>query len=157
MPGVHELAQLNIARMREPMDSPSMADFVANLSRINALADVSPGFVWRPLEDDEPALVERLVGPLTLVNFSVWRDIAALSDYVHKSAHADIMRRRREWFDRLEEASMVLWWVPAGHRPILEEAVDRLTRLRRQGPTPEAFTFASRFDPAYSPQPLLVP
>jgi hypothetical protein len=117
-----------------------MADFVANIERINALAELADGFVWR-LQGDPP---ENPFGPMTLVNMSVWRDVAALSDYVHKSGHVEIMRRRREWFTRLEEASMVLWWVPGGHVPTIHEAAQRLDLLRRLGPTPAAFTFSSR-------------
>jgi hypothetical protein len=140
---VFNLAQLNIATMREPVGSPVMADFFASLDRINALADAAPGFVWR-LEGDPP---ENPFGDMTLVNLSVWRSVEALSDYVHKSAHVEIMRRRREWFARLPEASMVLWWVPAGHVPTVREAANRLAVLRQAGPTPDAFTFATRFDP----------
>lgn len=136
------LAQLNIAAMIESFDSPRMADFVANLGRINALAESAPGFVWR-LKDDPP---ENPFGSTALVNLSVWRDVASLSDFVHRSAHVEIMRRRREWFARMDEASMVLWWVPAGHEPSIHEAADRLHRLRAHGPTAEAFTFASRFN-----------
>jgi hypothetical protein len=120
-----------------------MADFVANLDRINAIADSAPGFIWR-LEGDPP---ENPFGPMTLVNLSVWQNVEALSDYVHKSAHVEIMRRRREWFMRIAEASMVLWWVPTGHIPTVQEAADRLDRLRRLGSTPDAFTFATRHDP----------
>ena len=134
------LAQLNIATMKEPADSPTMADFMANLDRINALAESAPGFVWR-LVGDPP---ENPFGPMTLVNLSVWRDVATLSDFVHRSAHVEIMRRRREWFDRLAEASMVLWWVPAGHVPTVAEAAHRLGLLRQHGPTDAAFTFSSR-------------
>jgi hypothetical protein len=139
----HQLAQLNIASMREPLDSPVMAEFVANLDRINAIADASPGFVWR-MKDDPPV---NPFGPTMLVNLSVWQDVRTLSDYVHKSAHTDIMRRRREWFARQEEASMVLWWIPAGHIPTVEEAAQRLSLLRTQGSTADAFTFAARHEP----------
>jgi hypothetical protein len=136
------LAQLNIATMQEPAGSPVMADFMANLDRINALAESSPGFVWR-LEGDPP---QNPFGPMTLVNLSVWRDVATLSEFVHRSAHVEIMRRRREWFARLAEASMVLWWIPAGHIPSVEEAADRLDLLRQRGPTDAAFTFSARYD-----------
>jgi len=135
------LAQLNLATLVEPLDSPRMADFVANLGRINALAEASPGFVWR-LRKDPP---ESPFGPTVLANLSVWRDVASLSDFVHRSAHVEIMRRRREWFARMEQASMVLWWVPPGHEPTLHEAAGRLQLLRAQGASAQAFTFASRF------------
>jgi hypothetical protein len=147
MTGVHELAQLNIAAMREPLESPSMSDFVANLDRINALAEASAGFVWRLSDAYDNATTRRHFGDTTLVNMSVWKDVTSLSDYVHKSAHVEILRRKREWFERMTEAYVVLWWVPAGHRPTLDEARERLDLLRREGPGPAAFTFASRFDP----------
>ena len=142
----HQLAQLNIATMKEPAGSPAMADFMANLDRINALAESAPGFVWR-LQGDPP---ENPFGPMTLVNLSVWRDVATLSGFVHRSAHVEIMRRRREWFTRLSEASLVLWWVPAGHQPSVHEAADRLKLLRLHGPTAAAFDFSSRHHPPAS-------
>ncbi len=143
MCSTQNLAQLNIAAMREPLDSPGMADFVTNIDRINSMAEAAPGFIWR-LKDDPPA---NPFGEMTLVNLSVWEGIESLSDYVHKSAHAGFLRRRREWFTRLAEASMVLWWVPAGHLPTVQEAAERLHLLRRNGPTRDAFTFAARHEP----------
>jgi hypothetical protein len=140
-----ELAQLNIALMKEPLESPRMADFVANLDRINALAEASPGFVWRLKTDDGNATALRPLGEQTLVNISVWRDVESLHHYVYRSMHVEIMRRRKEWFERMEQAFFVLWWVPKGHRPTIEEAVARLERLRTQGPTSQAFTFRERF------------
>jgi hypothetical protein len=133
------LAQLNIAMMRAPADSPQMAEFFANIDRINALADAAPGFAWR-LKGDPPV---NPFGANALVNLSVWHSVAALSDFVHRSGHMEIMRRRREWFARAEEATLVLWWVPVGHEPTVEEAADRLNLLRKSGPCAEAFTFAT--------------
>jgi len=137
----YELAQLNIAVMKAPMESPEMADFVANLERINALADGSPGFVWRLQEDAGDTTATRLMGEGMLVNVSVWRDLDALTRFVYRSAHAEIMRRRKEWFERMQEAFVVLWWVPGGHRPDIAEARSRLDLLRAMGPTADAFTF----------------
>ena len=94
----YELAQLNIALMKEPLESPRMADFVANLERINALAESSPGFVWRLQTDEGDATALRPLGEDTLVNLSVWKDVASLNKYVYQSAHVEIMRRRKEWF-----------------------------------------------------------
>jgi heme-degrading monooxygenase HmoA len=131
----YELAQLNVAIMREPLESPGMADFVANLARINALAEDSAGFVWR-LQTEEAD---------TLINISVWRDADSLNEYVYKSAHAEIMRRRKEWFERMREAHVVLWWVRRGHRPGTAEAIERLELLRAGGPTQEAFTLRRAF------------
>lgn len=145
---IYELAQLNIASMRYPLDSPEMADFVNNLGRINALAEASPGFVWRMQTENGDATALRPLGEHVLVNVSVWRDAQALNAYVYKSEHVEIMRRRREWFERMNEAFMALWWIPRGHRPTITEAVARLERLRRDGPTPHAFTFQKVFSPA---------
>ncbi len=142
-----ELAQLNIARMKAPMDSPQMAEFVANLERVNALAEAAPGFVWRLQTDEGDATALRPFGEDVLVNMSVWRDVDSLRDYVFRSGHVDIMRRRREWFERMADAYSVLWWVSAGHRPGLEEAQERLASLRRDGATPAAFTFRHVFGP----------
>lgn len=144
---MYELAQLNVAAMKTPLDSPAMADFVGNLDRINALAEQSPGFVWRLQSGDGDATAFRPLGEHVLVNLSVWTDVASLSRYVYRSAHVEIMRRRREWFDRMSAAYMVLWWVPVGHRPTVEEAVARLERLRTDGPGPSAFTFAQAYGP----------
>lgn len=154
---IYELAQLNIAVMKDSLDSPAMADFVNNLDRINALAEESAGFVWRLQTEEGDATTIRPLGDKTLINLSIWVDIGALNDYVYKSAHAEIMRRRREWFDRMQEAHFVLWWVPAGHRPTIEEAVSRLEVLQKQGPTALAFNFRNPFQPpnaqGSSPQP----
>ncbi|MDH1728087.1 DUF3291 domain-containing protein [Ectopseudomonas chengduensis] len=129
----YHLAQLNIAWMKTPLESPEMADFVANLERINALAEGSPGYVWRLQDEAGDATAIRPFGDEVLVNMSVWQDVQSLSDYVYKSAHTEMLKRRREWFERVEQAHQVLWWVPAGHRPSLVEAVERLAHLREYG------------------------
>ena len=144
----YEIAQLNIGVIRGPMDSPVMAEFAANLDRINALADRTPGFVWRlQTEEGNATAIRPFEDDNLLLNMSVWRDIESLSEYVYKSAHVEIMRRRREWFERMSEAFLVLWWVPKGHRPTVEEAVAKLDVLRRAGPSPAAFTFRQAFAP----------
>jgi len=137
-----ELAQLNIAHMKGPMDSPVMADFAANLGRINALADASPGFVWRLQTDSGDATAIRPFPEVdVIVNLSVWRDLESLRRYVYESGHLDMLRRRREWFVQPQQAFQVLWWIPQGHRPTIPEAIERLERLRRDGPGAEAFDF----------------
>lgn len=141
----YHLAQLNIALMKEPLESPRMADFVANLDRINALAESSPGFVWRLQTEEGNATALRPLGEQTLVNISVWRDVESLSRYVFRSAHVEVMRRRKEWFERMREAYVVLWWIPKGHRPNIAEAIARLDLLRAEGPTKDAFTFRRAF------------
>lgn len=147
----YELAQLNIAIMKEPLESPTMADFVANLDRINALAESSPGFVWRLQTDDGDATALRPLGDDTLVNMSVWKDVESLNYYVYKTAHVEIMRRRREWFDRMREAHVVMWWVPRGHRPTIADAAEKLALLRANGPTADAFSFRNAFPPPDAP------
>ncbi|MCC5859572.1 MAG: DUF3291 domain-containing protein [Ectothiorhodospiraceae bacterium] len=141
----YELAQLNIALLRDSLESPLLADFVANLERINALADEAPGFVWRLETEEGDATALRPLGDEVIINLSVWKDIESLHAYVYRSAHAKIMSRRREWFHHMKEAYLVLWWVPAGHRPGVEEALERLKALREHGPHPDAFTFRKAF------------
>lgn len=148
----YELAQLNVGIILGPMDSPVMAEFAANLARINALAESSPGFVWRlKTEDGDATAIRPFENPNQLLNMSVWRDADALRRFVYRSAHADILRRRREWFQPMTEAIMVLWWVPRGHRPDVAEAIVRLERLRERGPHAEAFTFRHTFPPPDAP------
>ena len=141
----YQLAQLNVAMLNAPLDSPQLADFVANLDRINALAETSPGFVWRLIGEGNDATSLRPFGEDAIVNMSVWNDIDSLNRFVYRSAHVEIMRRRGEWFERMVEAHMVLWWVSSGHIPTVTEAIERLEHLRRHGPTPQAFTFRAPF------------
>jgi hypothetical protein len=140
------LAQLNIARPRAPLDDPVMAEFMANLGRINAVGDASPGFVWRLQDESGNATgLEQPFGPEIIVNMTVWQDVEALWAFVFRSEHTAFLRRRAQWFRKLEAPPAVLWWVLAGHRPTLVEAKTRLDRLVALGPTPEAFTFARTF------------
>ncbi len=141
MPSYH-LAQMNIARALAPMDSPQLVDFVGQLDAVNTLADAAPGFVWRYQTEDGNATATRPYDDdRILVNMSVWATPEALHDYVYRTAHAAVMARRREWFSRMADAFMVLWWVPAGHHPSVQEGVERLEQLRRDGATALAFTF----------------
>lgn len=143
-----QLAQLNVGLTKGPMDSPLMADFVANLDRINALADQSPGFVWRLQDDSGNATSVRGTRPVPdnfIVNLSVWDNVAALNHYVYKTAHVEIMKRRKEWFERMAENHFVLWWVPRGHVPTVDEALARLDALRANGPSELAFSFRHAF------------
>jgi Domain of unknown function (DUF3291) len=152
----YQLAQLNVAVMKEPLTSPIMVDFVANLDRINALAESSPGFLWRLKGDGADATSLRPMGEDTIVNMSVWRDVASLHQYVYRSGHIEVMRRRKEWFAHMAEAYAVLWWVRKGHHPTVIEAIERLDLLRKNGPTPEAFTFRHAFPaPELQAQPAL--
>lgn len=139
-----ELAQLNVARLRAPLDSPQLADFVGALDRINAVADRSPGFVWRLQDASGNATGLHPLGVDIIVNMSVWRDPESLQSFVYCGEHAGVMKRRREWFGKMD-VYMVLWWVPRGHRPTLEEAIGRLDVLRHNGPCADAFTFGKLF------------
>jgi Domain of unknown function (DUF3291) len=141
----YQLAQLNVATMKFPLQSAGMADFVANLDRINALAESSPGFVWRLQSDAGNATALRPLGESCLINLSVWDDAASLNAYVYRSAHAQIMRRRNEWFEHSITAYVVLWWVSKGHRPAIDEALQKLALLRERGATADAFSFRQAF------------
>jgi hypothetical protein len=141
-----QLAQINIGRLVAPYGSPPLAEFVANLGRINALADASPGFVWRLTGAGNDATdIQAFEDPMVAMNMSVWDSLEALAAFAYRSAHRDFMRRRREWFEAPAEAYMALWWVPAGHRPTPAEGRARLEALRRDGPTPFAFSFRQPF------------
>jgi hypothetical protein len=142
------LAQVNIGRARGPIDGPIMAEFVARLAEINALAEQTPGFVWRlQTEDGDATAIRPYADERIMINMSVWADLESLRGYVFQSAHAAVMRRRREWFERFEGVYVALWWVPSAHRPTAEEAVSRLAHLEAHGSIPFAFSFQQPFDP----------
>jgi len=140
------LAQLNVARLKAPLDSPELAGFMAMLGPVNALADAAPGFVWRHT-DGTPHTVGLLGDPCLLVNLSVWESIEALREFTYglqaASAHRQVMGHRREWFHRMRGAHQVLWWIPAGTLPTLAEAEERLRHLQAHRSSPYAFTFRS--------------
>lgn len=144
----HHLAQINVSRLLAPLDSPRLADFVANLEPINALADHSPGFVWRLQSNGGNATdIQLFDDRMIIVNMSVWTDFDSLKAFAFQSAHAPIMKRRREWFAQFPTAYMALWWIEAGHTPTLPEARERLEHLDQHGPTAFAFTFRQVFRP----------
>lgn len=158
MSGYH-LAQINVGRLRAPVDDPLIRDFRDNLDRINAIADAAPGFVWRLVGEGNNAtdIQPDPQDPLFAVNMSVWEGPQALGAFVYRSDHLPIMRRRAEWFEKME-LFLCLWWVPKGHVPTVEEGLARLETLRRRGPSPEAFTFRDIFpapDAAEAPPPVL--
>ncbi|MFT5930837.1 MAG: hypothetical protein ACI9GE_001030 [Oceanospirillaceae bacterium] len=142
----YQLAQLNIARFKLPQDHPANADFVNNLDRINAIAEQQPGFIWRFTGAGNNAMdVQAFDDPHVAANMSVWADLKVLKGFVYNDeAHKNIMRRRKEWFDKME-FYMVLWWVKAGHIPSLEEAKQRLVLLQEEGPSSRAFSFRNEF------------
>ena len=142
------LAQLNVARLAHELDHPDLEPFTSALDAVNAVADESPGFVWR-LQEGElgNATAIRPWGDDMIVNMSVWQDLASLESYVYGPAHAAVLRQRRMFFQRMERPSLVLWWVPEGHEPTLAEARERLDRLEATGPSAYAFTMRQSFPP----------
>jgi uncharacterized protein DUF3291 len=142
----YHLAQINIARMVAPLDSPAMADFVANLDRINALAESVPGFIWRLKgEGNDATSLRPYEDNRIVVNMSVWESIDTLFQYAYYSGHAEVFRRRAEWFSKMTAPSLALWWMPAGHIPDVMEAKAKLDYIERHGPSPLAFTFRQRY------------
>lgn len=144
----YELAQMNVSHLREPLDSPRLAPFVARLAEVNARAEASDGFIWR--EKDEAGgdnTGNRPFGPDTIHNLTVWRDVAALAAFTYRTAHAEVMTGRNDWFEPHRGAWYALWWVPAGHRPTAAEAEERRAHRDAHGDTPYAFSFKNRFPP----------
>jgi hypothetical protein len=140
------LAQINVGRLIAPPSSPVVAEFVNALDRINAIADASPGFIWR-LQSDSGNALDIVVtdDPQMAVNMSVWTDAEALFAYVYRSAHTPFMAQRKSWFERFPGHYQALWWVPAGTIPTVDEGLSRLWRLDRFGPSLHAFTFKSQY------------
>jgi len=147
------LAQVNIGRLGEPLDSPALADFVAALDPVNALADAAPGFVWRLQTEDGNATAVRAFewdaagSAGVIVNMSVWESVDALATFVYSDEHRQVMRRRREWFERIPVAYTALWWIKRGTIPTTDDAEGKVRHLRAHGPTPAAFTLRMHFPP----------
>jgi hypothetical protein len=144
----YNIAQVNIGRIRAELDDPIMAGFVNRLDEINALADTSPGFVWRLKTDANNATYFRPFNDeRTLLNMSVWETVEQLRQFVFQTLHLELLRQRHAWFEKFEGAYTALWWVPVGHIPGIDEAKRRLAHLDKHGPTQFAFTFQSVFAP----------
>ena len=144
----YHLAQINVARLLEPLNSPQIADFVAGLEPINALAEQSPGFVWRLKDETGNATnINPMDDDMLIINMSVWEDLESLKNFTFKTVHVEYVRRRFEWFEKMKAAYTALWWVKAGHIPNVSEAVTRLKYLRKYGETGKAFTFKKVFGP----------
>lgn len=145
----YHLAQVNIGRVKAPLEDPVMAGFVNRLDELNALADSSPGFVWRLQTNEGDATYFRPYphDDRILMNMSVWETIEALRHYVYKTSHAELLRQRHEWFEKFVGAYTALWWVPVGHRPSIDEMKKRLANLDKHGPTQYAFNFKTTFQP----------
>lgn len=142
-----ELAQCNVALNRAPLDEPVMAGFVKAIDDVNWLADHSPGFVWRLLPQNGRVTFGKLEGDEVIVTLSVWKDFAALQQYVYRSGHALFMQRRSRWFVPIGGFTTAMWWVPEDVRPALDDGLGRLEHLRRKGPTAHAFSLRRQFDP----------
>ena len=146
--GTYHLAQYNLAWLVAPLDDERIADFRDGIDAINKLAEESPGFAWRHQTDEGDSTSVRVRDDdRILINFSVWESAEALFEYAFHSGHADYYRRRREWFTHEDDPWAVLWWVPAGHEPTVEEGEAKLAELKANGPGPGAFTFKRRFGP----------
>jgi heme-degrading monooxygenase HmoA len=145
-PPPFDLAEINVARLRAPLDDPQIEGFVSRLAEINALADGAPGFVWRlQTETGDATSIVAYDDPRVIVNMSVWESAEALRAYTYRSGHADLLRLRGEWFEAMAGPHLALWWTPAGHRPDVEEGKERLAHLARRGPSSAAFTFREAF------------
>lgn len=147
-----QLAEVNVARLRAPIEEPSMAPFARALDDVNWLAERSPGFVWRYRVDGSPLAYGEVAGlGEVVVTLSVWDDSEALRQFIFRSAHALFMQRRGKWFVPLPGATTALWWVPAGDEPPLDDALSRLEHLRANGPSVRAFTLGRPFPPPAAP------
>ena len=142
----HHIAQINIARMIAPIDDPIMEAFVAQLPSINALADESPGFVWRlQTEEGDATGLKVYDDEMVIVNMSVWENVETLREYAYRSSHTGVMKYRTKWFKKFDGPYMALWWIPAGHLPSPQEGMERLEYLRTNGNSPYAFSFKNVF------------
>ena len=140
------IAQVNIGRALGPIDGPVMAGFAARLDEINALAESSPGFVWRLKTDDGNATsIQPYDDERIMINMSVWESPEHLKQFVYRSAHAQVMRQRKEWFERIKDAYIALWWIAPGHVPTIAEAKERLQYLQLNGESEFAFSFSKFF------------
>jgi uncharacterized protein DUF3291 len=140
------LAQVNIGRLRAPLEDPTMEGFRSQLDVINALADRTPGFVWRLQTEQGNAMAIRPFDDERMaINLSVWESLEALQQFVYRSAHVGPLRDRKQWFEPLDGPILALWWVPAGHIPTVAEALERLRQLAELGPSSTVFTFRAPF------------
>ena len=144
-----KIAQVNIAKMKAPMDSPIMVDFVNNLDHINDIAEKSPGFVWRLKVDTNNATSIKIFDDeFLLVNMSVWDNMDHLFEYVYNSMHGEILKRKKEWFHKMGEMHMAIWYIKNHKYPLESEARERLKYIRKYGETPYSFTFKNKYTTA---------
>ncbi|WP_226664729.1 DUF3291 domain-containing protein [Microbulbifer aggregans] len=142
----YHLAQVNIAYGIETLDHPVMAGFVAELDRLNALADISEGFIWRLQSDEGDATAFKLYDDEKIIlNMSVWESIETLKSYVYSGEHLEILKQKKQWFEKTKSAHLVLWWVPAGEIPSIEDVKSKLSLIQKLGPSEQAFNFARAY------------
>jgi Domain of unknown function (DUF3291) len=142
----YHLAQINIGRLVAPIDDPQVAEFVAGLERINALADRASGFVWRLQSGSGNATDIAYNDDRSMIlNMSVWESIEALRDFTYRSGHIVFFRDRAKWFIKMDKPSYCLWWVRAGHRPTVAEGCERMERYQLCGASPFSFWFSKQF------------
>lgn len=147
------LAQINIALMKAPLEDPIMAEFAAALNEVNAIADRSPGFIWRLQSSSGNATdIRAYSDPRMLVNLSVWQSVEQLKAYVYRSLHGEFFVRRRKWFEKYQGEHFAMWWIPIGHLPTVEEGKAKLEYLALHGDSPESFTFAKPYPPPTTSQ-----
>ena len=140
-PEGHHLAQLNVGRLVAETGDPRVAEFMGALDRINGLGKRMPGFVWIMEGAEGQGNTETKVDgdPRYVANLTVWEDGASLDRFVFGTVHRQFYERGAEWFEVMTDRHLVMWWVPEGHRPSLDEALDRLETLRTEGESDRAF------------------
>ncbi|MFK7935907.1 MAG: DUF3291 domain-containing protein [Saprospiraceae bacterium] len=144
-----QLAEVNIARCKFPLESPEMKEFVDFLAPVNQLAEESPGFIWRLVDEDGRSATEvetPFEDDMIIVNMSVWKDLDSLKDYIYNTVHSYFLKNRKKWFDKMETPYVALWWVAEGHESTVEEAAEKLALIEKYGSTAEAFTLREFYD-----------
>lgn len=143
----YHLAQINIAKLLEPIDSLLLEDFVGDLDRINEIAEKSAGFVWRLKDDSGNATsINPFDDASFIVNISVWETVEDLKYFVYNSGHMEVFRKRAKWFERMKTPHMALWWIKIDDYPTLEDGKNKLLELEKYGDTPSSFSFKELFD-----------
>ena len=151
---MHYLAQINISHMKAPLDAPMMKEFTDFLNPVNKLGEESPGFVWRLKDETSGASSSYMQTPFDdafIVNMTVWEDIASLSNFVFGTVHSYFLKNRSKWFEKAKQIQVVMWWIPVGHIPTLEEAKEKMDYIQLHGPTPAAFNYKKLFDASGAP------
>jgi hypothetical protein len=141
----YHLAQVNIAKRLAPLDDPIMQDFINNLDKINALADISDGFIWRLQDEDKDEAAGVFKDNNLVINMSVWTDINSLFNYTYNSEHIEVFKRKKEWFSKMKMMHMAFWYIPKGYEPTFKDAKNRLDYINTHGHTPYAFSFKNKF------------